>query len=225
MSSSVSVKSSTSALDRIRCSCTDLGMTTTRCCRCQRMMTCAGVRPSALGDRDDRGVLEGAAAQRAVALEDHAAFPVTVQHRAVEQQRAPLHLVHRGRHAGLAGELVDLLERVVAHPDVARQPLLAGLAERPPDPDVRGVATGPVDQPQVDPVGAQQVEAGAQRRQLPAGVAGRALGRDEHVVAGDTAGGQPGADLLLVAVDRWPCRGGGSRRPVPSRPSRWPAIP
>src|SRR5690606_23426522 len=47
ISSSESVKSNTSALERTRSGRTDFGMTMMSCWRCQRMTTCAGVLPCA----------------------------------------------------------------------------------------------------------------------------------------------------------------------------------
>ena len=92
-------------------------------------MTCAVDRPWRSGDLADDRVVEGAAAQRAVALEHDAALAVAVEDRAVEEQRAPLDLVDRRGLAGLLGELVQLVERVVADADVAGQALVAGLDE------------------------------------------------------------------------------------------------
>ena len=56
---------------------------------------------------------------------------------------------------GLVRDPVDLVQRVVDDADVARPALLPGLEEHLPEVLVDAAALGPVDQPQVDEVGAE----------------------------------------------------------------------
>ena len=97
----------------------------------------------------------------------------------------------------------------VADADLARQPRLASLDEGAPDVLVRRAVAGPVDQPQVDVVGAEHLEAPAQRLQRLAGPVGWELGGEEDVVARHSAVRQRATDLSLVAVHR-----GGVEVPV-----------
>src|SRR5690606_13342446 len=67
-----------------------------------------------VGDLHQRRVVERSRTEWAVALDHDVAFPVRRQQFGAEQQRAPLDLVHGRRSSGGLGDLVDLLERVVA---------------------------------------------------------------------------------------------------------------
>jgi hypothetical protein len=122
--------------------------------------------------------------------------------RAVVRQRAPRDLVH-GRHdTGRGRERVELVEVVVAHADVAGQPLVTGAEQRLPHRQPEPVVRRPVDEPQVHVVRAEQPQALVQRLQLGAGAVRWQLRRDEHLGPRDAAVPQCGTDLGLVAVDR-----------------------
>ena len=74
----------------------------------------------------------------------------------VVQQRTPLHLVDGGQDAGRPLALVELVEAVVADADVAGEAGLAGGDEGLPQ---GHAGAGPVDEPQVDLVDPEQLEA------------------------------------------------------------------
>jgi hypothetical protein len=112
-----------------------------------------------LGDAGDDGVLQRAALEAAVPLEDDAALAVPVEEGAVEQQRAPLALVHRRDDAGGLLQLVELCQREVADADVAHQPVLPRGDQVLPDLDARAVVRRPVHEPQVERVEAQLLQA------------------------------------------------------------------
>src|SRR5205085_4819320 len=101
----------------------------------------------------------------------------------VEEQRAPLDLVDRGRRAGGLRDVVDERDFEVAHTDLPGKSCLAGFDEGPPHLRVGRALSWPVDEPEVDVVGLQQIETLSKNVELLSGSSGRALGREEDVVA------------------------------------------
>jgi hypothetical protein len=139
-----------------------------------------------------------AARERAVGLEHHVQPAALLQQRAAVLERRELDLVDVRRDARPLDRPGQQAGAPVADADRARQAVLVGALERRPL--LPGLAGGPVDEVEVDPVEVEQAQAVLER---PAGVAGAGeqLGGDEHLFARDAAGGERAADRLLVAVE------------------------
>ena len=166
MSSSLSSKSKTSMFSRIRSGVTDLGMTTLPSCRCQRRIAWAGRLAVALGDRDDRLVVEQRAlGERAPGLGDDAVLRVPGAQLGLLEARVQLDLVDGRQRAGLAPRAVRGPRCGSWRRRSCAPPLLVDALEGAPGIDEEVLARHrPVDQVEVDVVEAEPAEALPRRR-------------------------------------------------------------
>ncbi len=156
---------------------------------------------------------------------DHRAVPVRGGPGSlVGQVRVHLDLVDRGGDPGLGDDPVEVVRLEVGHADGPCAAVGEELGEHPPGGDVVAVVEGrqrPVDEEQVDVVGAERGEGGVERAP---GVVGQVeavaeLAGDPHLSRGSTAGGQALADARARCRTSVRCRSGGSRPRAP-RPRR-----
>src|SRR5262245_45285752 len=104
-------------------------------------------------DLDDDRMIEAPGYEGAIALEDDPSLPGRLDDLPVVEERTPPDLIDGRRHSGLLGELIDLADRVVAHPNGARKTLSLRLDERPPCGHPCTATRRPMDEPEVDIVG------------------------------------------------------------------------
>src|SRR5690606_29870548 len=151
-------------------------------------------------DLGEHRVVEVRPLERAVALEDDVALAVRGHQVGVEVGRAPRDLVDRRRHAGGGGQLVDLLDRVVADADRAGLAGLLGGDDVLPHVRAGLLVRRPVHQPQVDVVEAQPRQRLVDDARRVVGLVRRQLGGHEDLLARQAGVGDRAADGLLVAV-------------------------
>src|SRR5215204_5852087 len=159
-----------------------------------------------VGGLGDGGILEHPAMRDGrPRLGGDPVLPVVLAHRVVGEVGVYLYLVHRRHRIGLGGQLLQVLDLEVRHPDRAGAAVAVEVFERPPGSHEVPIVEGgqrPVDKEQVHVVEAKIGECFVERLAGVLGLVKRVaeLAGDEDVAAVEAGSADSFADLSLVGV-------------------------